>query len=260
MTAAPGLAQSRRPNVVSLSVDDLNDWVGCLGGYPGVKTPNIDKLARRGVLFSDAHCVAPLCNPSRTAILSGLRPSTSGIYNNDQYLRTSHPDVVTMPQYFRRNGYHVAGAGKVFHHVAGHNPPDQWDEFQLQQFDDPWYRRADWYPWNKRIPAPKGHPYNGLKDFAGEFDWGVLETPEDQYGDQKAVNFAKEFLGRKHTKPFFLATGMWHPHIPMYAPQRFFDMYPEATVHIPDTRDDDLAGPETGRFPPPRVRTYPQHG
>jgi arylsulfatase A-like enzyme len=125
--------------------------------------------------------------------------------------------------------------------VAGHNPPDQWDEFQLQQFDDPWYRRADWYPWNKRIPAPKGHPYNGLKDFAGEFDWGVLETPEDQYGDQKAVNFAKEFLGRKHTKPFFLATGMWHPHIPMYAPQRFFDMYPEATVHIPDTRDDDLA-------------------
>ena len=122
MTAAAGLAQSRRPNVVSLSVDDLNDWVGCLGGYPGVKTPNIDKLARRGVLFSDAHCVAPLCNPSRTAILSGLRPSTSGIYNNDQYLRTSHPDVVTMPQYFRRNGYHVAGAGKVFHHVASAYP------------------------------------------------------------------------------------------------------------------------------------------
>jgi arylsulfatase A-like enzyme len=241
ISAATGLAQSRRPNVLSLSVDDLNDWVGCLGGYPGVKTPNIDKLARRGVSFSDAHCAAPLCNPSRTAIMSGLRPSTSGIYNNDQYLRTSHPGVVTMPQYFRRNGYHVAGAGKVFHHVAGHNPPDQWDEFQLQQFDDPWYRRADWYPWNKRIPAPKGHPYNGLKDFAGEFDWGVLETPEDQYGDQKAVNFAKEFLGRKHTKPFFLAAGMWHPHIPMYAPQRFFDMYPEATVHIPDTRDDDLA-------------------
>ena len=241
MTAATGLAQSRRPNVLSLSVDDLNDWVGCLGGYPGVKTPNIDKLARRGVLFSDAHCAAPLCNPSRTAILSGLRPSTSGIYNNDQYLRPNHPDLVTMPMYFRRNGYHVAGAGKVFHHVAGHNPPDQWDEFQLQQFDDPWYRRADWYPWNKRIPAPKGHPYNGLKDFAGEFDWGVLETPEDQYGDQKAVQFAKDFLARKHTKPFFLAAGMWHPHIPMYAPQRFFDLYPEAKIHIPQTRDDDLA-------------------
>jgi choline-sulfatase len=248
LTAATSLAQSRRPNVLSLSVDDLNDWVGCLGGYPGVKTPNIDKLARRGVLFSDAHCAAPLCNPSRTAILSGLRPSTSGIYNNDQYLRPNLPDVVTMPQYFRKHGYHVAGAGKVFHHVAGHNPPDQWDEFQLQQFDDPWYRRADWYPWNKRIPAPKGHPYNGLKDFAGEFDWGVLETPEDQYGDQKAVQFAKDFLARKRTKPFFLATGMWHPHIPMYSPQRFFDMYPEAKVHIPETRDDDLADlPQLGK-------------
>lgn len=241
VSAATGLAQNRqRPNVVSLSVDDLNDWVGCLKGYPGVKTPNIDKLARRGVLFTDAHCAAPLCNPSRTAILSGLRPSTSGIYNNDQYLRPNHPDVVTMPAWFRRNGYHVAGAGKIFHHVAGHNPPDQWDEFQLQQFDDPWYRRADWYPWNKRIPAPKGHPYNGLKNFAGEFDWGVLETPESEYGDQHAVRFAKSFLARQHTKPFFLAAGMWHPHIPLYSPQRFFDMYPEASIHIPETRDDDL--------------------
>lgn len=241
LTATTGLAQTRRPNVVSISVDDLNDWVGCLGGYPGVQTPNIDRLARRGVLFSDAHCAAPLCNPSRTAIFSGLRPSTTGIYNNEQYLRPNHPDIVTMPMYFRRNGYHVAGAGKVFHHVAGFNPPDQWDEFQLQQFDDPWYRRADWYPWNQRIPAPKGHPFNGLAGFAGEFDWGVLDQPEGQYGDQRAVDFAKQFLARKHSKPFFLAAGMWHPHIPMYSPQRFFNLYPEAKVHIPDTRDDDLA-------------------
>ena len=239
--ATAGLAASRqKPNVVFLSVDDLNDWVGCLGGYPGVQTPNIDKLAKRGVLFSDNHCAAPLCNPSRTALFSGLRPSTTGIYNNEQYLRPNLPELVTMPQHFRRNGYHAAGAGKVFHHVAGFNPPDQWDEFQLQQFDDPWYRRADWYPWNQRIPLPQGHPYNGLKNFAGEFDWGVLETPESDYGDQKAVKFAKEFLARKHNKPFFLATGLWHPHIPLYSPQRFYDMYPETKVHVPETRDDDL--------------------
>ncbi len=239
---AAALAQRpQRPNVVFLSVDDLNDWVGCLGGYPGVQTPNIDRLARRGVLFTDAHCAAPLCNPSRTAILTGLRPSTTGIYNNDQYLRPHHPDIVTLPVHFRKNGYHVAGAGKIFHHTAGNNPPDQWDEFQLQQFDDPWYRRADWYPWNKRIPAPKGHPFNGLENFPGEFDWGVIPTPESEYGDQHAVRFAKDFLARQHTKPFFLATGLWHPHIPLYAPQRFFDLYPEAKVHVPETRDDDLA-------------------
>lgn len=241
LPAAGALAQPARPNVLFLSVDDLNDWVGCLKGYPGIQTPNIDRLARQGVLFSDAHCAAPLCNPSRTAILTGLRPSTTGIYNNDQYLRPHHPDVVTLPVHFRRNGYHVAGAGKIFHHTAGNNPPDQWDEFQLQQFDDPWYRRADWYPWNKRIPAPAGHPFNGLKNFPGEFDWGVLPTAEADYGDQHAVRFAKDFLKRNHAKPFFLAVGLWHPHIPLYAPQRYFDLYPEAKVFLPEVRDDDLS-------------------
>lgn len=234
------IGQTARPNVLFLSVDDMNDWVGCLRGYPGVQTPNIDRLAKRGVLFADTHCAAPLCNPSRTALFTGLRPSTSGIYNNDQYWRPALPGVATIPAYFKSNGYHAAGAGKVLHHVAGCNPPDQWDEFQLQQFDDPWYRRADWYPWNKRTPAPKGHPLNGLDKFAGEFDWGVLEKPEDQYGDQRAVSFAEEFLKRKHQKPFFLAVGMWHPHIPMYSPQRFWDLYPNSKVTLPETRADDL--------------------
>ena len=238
--AAAAPAPKNQPNVLFLSVDDMNDWVGCLGGYPGVSTPNIDKLATRGVLFADAHCAAPLCNPSRTALFTGLRPSTSGIYNNDQYWRPALPDVDTIPAYFKRHGYHVAGAGKILHHVAGFNPLDQWHEFQLQRFDDPWYRRADWYPWNERITAPKGHPYNGIKNFPGEFEWGVLEKPEDQYGDQKVVAFAEEFLGRKHSKPFFLAAGMWHPHIPMYSPQKYWDLYPDGKTRIPETRADDL--------------------
>ncbi len=229
-----------RPNVLFLAVDDMNDWVGCLRGYPGVHTPNIDRLAKRGVLFSDAHCAAPVCNPSRTALFTGLRPSTSGIYNNDQYWRPALPDVATLPAYFKRNGYHAAGAGKVLHHVAGFNPPDQWNEFQLQQFDDPWYRRPDWYPWNLRVSAPNGHPFNGLKDFPGEFDWGVLEKPEDQYGDQRAVAFAERFLRSKQDKPFFLAVGMWHPHIPMYSPQNYWDLYPDGKITLPETRKDDL--------------------
>jgi arylsulfatase A-like enzyme len=173
VTAAP----AARPNVLFLSVDDMNDWVGPLGGYPGIQTPNIDRLARKGALFKDAHAAAPLCNPSRTALLTGLRPSTTGVYDNEQYWRPVLPDVVTLPRYFKDNGYHVAGAGKVFHHVAGANPPDQWHEFKLQVFDDPWYRRLDFYPWVKKIPAPSGHPFNGMagdKGFAGEFDWGVM--------------------------------------------------------------------------------------
>lgn len=242
LAAAPAaaLAKDGRPNVLFLSVDDMNDWVGCLGGYPGVQTPNIDRLAHRGVLFSNAHCASPLCNPSRTALLTGLRSSTTGIYNNDQYWRPALPDVVTLPQYFMRNGYHVAGAGKVFHHTAGFNPPDQWHEFQLQEFDDPWYRRPEWYPWNKKIPAPKGHPFNGLNDFPGEFDWGVLPWGEERYGDTRAVEWASKFLERKHEKPFFMAVGLWHPHIPMFAPQNYFDLYPENKVRLPELPENDL--------------------
>ncbi len=238
----------RRLNVLFLAVDDMNDWVGCLRGYPGVQTPNIDRLARQGVLFSNAHCASPLCNPSRTALFTGRGPATTGIYNNDQYWRPALPGVVTIPQYFRQNGYHAAGAGKVFHHVAGFNPPDQWDEFQLQVFDDPWYRRTEWYPWTRKVPAPAGHPFNGLKNFQGEFDWGVLPKPEAEYGDMRAVEFAQQFLNRRHDKPFFLAVGLWHPHIPMFAPQSYYDLYPPEKLHMPAEPDDDLDDvPPVGR-------------
>jgi arylsulfatase A-like enzyme len=241
-------APARRPNVLLISADDLNDWVGCLGGYPGVRTPNIDRLARSGVLFTDAHCASPLCNPSRTALLTGRGAATTGIYNNDQYWRPALPDVVTMPEYFRKQGYHAAGAGKVFHHVAGFNPPDQWDEFQLQVFDDPWYRRAEWYPWVKKIPNPPGHPFNGLRDFPGEFDWGVLPREEREYGDMAAVEWAEKFLARRHDKPFFAAVGLWHPHIPLFAPQRYFDLYPDRSVRVPESPADDLEDvPAIGR-------------
>ncbi len=244
-TAAAGAtaaaADPKRPNVLFLSVDDMNDWVGCLRGYPGVKTPNIDALARRGVLFSDTHCAAPVCNPSRTALLTGRAPSATGIYNNEQYWRPALPDVVTMPQYFRRNGYHVAGAGKVFHHVAGFNPPDQWDDFQLQQFDDPWYRRAEWYPWVKKIPNPKGHPFNGIDNFQGEFDWGTIPFyKENDYGDMRAVEYGEKFLAKEQQKPFFLAVGLWHPHIPMFAPQSYYDLYPPDKIRMPEVPDNDL--------------------
>ncbi|MEZ5401075.1 MAG: sulfatase [Bryobacteraceae bacterium] len=239
--AATAAAADSRPNVLFVSVDDMNDWVGCLGGYPGVRTPNIDALARRGVLFSDTHCAAPLCNPSRTALLTGRAPSTTGVYNNDQYWRPVLPDVRTLPMYFRSNGYQVAGAGKVFHHVAGFNPPDQWDDFQLQQFDDPWYRRAEWYPWVKKIPNPEGHPFNGITNFQGEFDWGTIPFyKENDYGDVRAVEYGEQFLAKKHDKPFFLAIGLWHPHIPMFAPQNYYDMYPASKIRMPEVPDNDL--------------------
>jgi arylsulfatase A-like enzyme len=242
LASVPLLAQKTpaKPNVLMISVDDLNDWVGCLGGYPGVSTPNIDRLAQRGVLFSNAHTASPLCNPSRVALLTGQRPGTTGIYDNDQFWRPSLPNAVTLPEYFRANGYHVSGAGKVFHHTAGNNPPSLWDDFQLQVFDDPWYRRADWYPWNQRVPAPEGHPFNAMANFQGEFDWGVLAKEESQYGDQRAVDYGIRHLSQSHAKPWFLAVGLWHPHIPMFSPQRFFDLYPKDRLRMPSADATDL--------------------
>ena len=135
---------SPKPNVLFLAVDDMKDWVTCLGGYEGtVHTPNIDRLAEKAMLFTNAHCPSPKCAPSRAAIMTGLRPSTTGLYDNGHWWRPNLPDVVTLPTHFRNHGYHVAGAGKIFHHTAGNNPPDQWDDYLPLRFkDDPWFRGA----------------------------------------------------------------------------------------------------------------------
>ena len=106
----------------------MNDWVGCLGS-DRVPTPNIDSLARRGLLFTNAHAPSPKCAPSRAAILTGRRASTTGLYSNSHWWRPAYPEIVTLPHYFKNNGYYVAGGGKVHHHTDGFNPPDQWDEY-----------------------------------------------------------------------------------------------------------------------------------
>ena len=137
-----GVSAETRPHVLLIAVDDMNDWTSTLGGYPGkVHTPHIERLAQLGMSFTNAHTASPVCCPSRTAMMLGLRPSTTGIYHNGQWWRPHLPGAVSMPMYFRQHGYVVLGAGKVFHHTAGFNPPDQWDDFQRLVFrDDPWFR------------------------------------------------------------------------------------------------------------------------
>jgi len=114
-------------NVLMISIDDLNDWVGCLGGHPQARTPNIDRFAKQGVLFTNAHSPAPSCNPCRTAVLTGVAPWRSGVYNNSPKWRDALPDVVTLPAHFRNNGWTCRGAGKFFHHFQ--NDVDGWDTY-----------------------------------------------------------------------------------------------------------------------------------
>ncbi len=236
------------PNVLMISVDDMNDWVGYLNGYPGVKTPNIDRLAKSSVAFMDAHCPSPKCGPSRTAILTGMLPSTTGIYDNDQWWAPNLPDVVTMPLHFMNNGYKALGAGKVFHHTGGNNPPSNWDEYFDQVFDDVWDKRVQSnYLKIDPPPFPDSIPLNGIRPHQHELDWGPLYEDPMAYGDAKAVEWGLSQLQKSHEKPFFLAVGLFHPHLPWYAPSEFFHEYSIEEIVTPDTIENDLDDiPEVG--------------
>ena len=162
-------AAKRKPNVLFIAIDDLNDWIGCLGGHPQSRTPNLDRLAKRGVLFTSAHCAAPACNPSRAALMTGIRPSTSGIYHNPQPWRKSPvlKDAVTLPQYFMAHGYEAIGGGKIYH--GGFPDPPSWNSY---------------FPDQKRNKPPDPKPpktnVNGLGK--SHFDWGPLTVGDQEMG------------------------------------------------------------------------------
>lgn len=221
-------AQQRRPNVLFLAVDDLNDWVGCLGGHPQARTPNLDRLASRGVLFTNAHCNAPLCNPSRASLMTGIRPSSSGIYNNNQPMRKSPVlrDAVSLGQHFRAGGYSVMGAGKIFH--GSYPDPQSWDTY----FPSQTRNKPD-------DPVPPGLPRNGIPQTA-HFDWGPVNVPDEKMGDAQVVHWTIEQLNRKHSQPFFLACGLFRPHLPWYVPPKYFDLFPLNSIVLPRVKDDDL--------------------
>ena len=239
------------PNVLFIAVDDLRAWVGCLNDdYPGkIHTPNIDKLAQRGRLFSNAHVPAPKCGPCRASVLTGQLPSRLGIYGNGQWLRPNHPDLVTLPKHFKNNGYRVVGAGKIAHHTAGFNPPDEWHHFQEIDWEDPWDRPLATYPNKREIARPNPHPISGIKISRHEFDWGSL--PEGySYHDTKTADYVVKFLNDyRGTSPFFLGCGIFRPHCPWYAPKEYFDLYPLDEIALPaGLKADDLKDiPKAGR-------------
>lgn len=226
----------KRPNVLFLAVDDLNDWIGVLGGHAQAKTPHLDGLANSGVLFEAAYCAAPLCHPSRTAIMTGLRSSTTGIYGNKTWFRehSDFSDVVTLPQYFRKHGYKAWTGGKIFHQAFG-------------KFSDP----ASWdgqYSTNMGTQAPpvEQRYKHGLKDrfenkiLARLIDWGPIDVPKEETRDWKTAAGAATFLEQEHEKPFFLACGIYRPHLPWYAPKEFFAMHPLDKIEEPPFLETDL--------------------
>jgi len=235
--AAPPSA--RRPNVLFLGVDDWRDWVGCLGAFPAVKTPNLDRLASSGLLFTNAHCAAPVCNPSRTALLTGLQPSTSGVYTNNHWWKPALPDAVTLPVYFKRNGYHVAGGGKIFHHEPGFNDPDAWhDYYHWAEIN----KQSGWAGgYNSSLDVrPPRFPTADVNEHRQNFDFGPVDNPDSDFPDYKVASWASELLARPAKNPFFLAVGMFRPHLSWYVPRKYYDMYPLDRIQLPEALENDL--------------------
>ena len=214
-----------KPNVLFIAIDDLNDWIGVLGGHPQAKTPHMDRMAQRGVLFSNAHCQAPVCNPSRASVMTSLYPSTSGIY----FL---NPDIIespvanenrVMPKRFQQEGYNVFAAGKIFHNGKGINEthiPNYAGQFG--GFGPMPEQKISTYP---------GHPL---------WDWGVYPERDDQMPDYQIASWAEKKLTEKQDQPFWMGVGFYRPHVPQFAPQKWFDMYPLESLQLPKTITGDL--------------------
>jgi arylsulfatase A-like enzyme len=226
-------AAQQRPNILFIAIDDLNDWIGCLGGHPQTITPNLDRLAASGVLFSNAHCPGAACNPSRSAIMTGRSPHRSGLYENGQKMREVMPDAELLPQHFRSNGYWAAGSGKLLHYFIDAR---SWDKyFPAKETEDPFPRTL--YPEKRPVSLPKGGPWQYV-----ETDWAALDATDEEYGGDWLVSkWIGEQLGREHDKPFFLACGIYRPHEPWFVPKEYFEPFPLESIQLPPGyREDDL--------------------
>ena len=224
---------SAKPNVLMIAIDDLNDWIGCLGGHPQALTPNLDRLAASSVLFTNAHCAAPACNPSRTAILTGISPHRSGLYDNRQPMREVLPNTEIMPKVFSRHGYHSAGSGKLLHYFID---APSWDDYFPQASDEnPLPRTLE--PPSRPLSLPRGGPWQYV-----ETDWGPLKATDDEYGgDQLVTEWISNQLEKPHSKPFFLACGIYRPHEPWFVPSKYFEPFPLDSIQLPPGyKADDL--------------------
>jgi len=230
--AGGATSDARPPNFLFITVDDLNDWVGALGGHPQARAPHLDRLAREGTVFTNAHCQAPICHPSRVSFMTGTMPSTTGMYSmgpmdfrRDCPALRDRAATPTLAEYFAARGYRTMGVGKIFHSSSA---TDTFQEYGP---------RGDWGP----FPADGGKftatPGGSL------WDWGRFPDRDEDTVDRSVADWAVQRLREPAPKPFFLAVGFFRPHAPMYAPAPWWEQQPEEgkvrlPPHSPSDRDD----------------------
>ena len=220
-------------NVLFIAVDDMNNDLGCYG-HPLVQSPNIDRLSKMGTRFERAYCQFPLCGPSRASILTGLRPGTTGHYQNRRYIRDSAPDAITLPQLFRNNGYFAARVGKIYHYG---NPGD----IGTPSYDDP----DSWdYTFNPRGREKDEEDllidYTPQRGIGSSLNWMMAEGTGEEQTDGVGATEVIRLLEERADEPFFIAAGFYRPHCPFVAPASYFDEYPLEEITLPQEPADDL--------------------
>jgi uncharacterized sulfatase len=225
---APAADPPKRPNVLFVIADDMNCDLGCYG-HKTVQSPNIDALAKSGVRFDRAYVQFTVCNPSRTSFLTGLRPTTTTVTDNTTHFRKPLPDVVTLPQLFRQNGYEAVGLGKVFH--RGLSPDDV-----KREMDDP--KSFDKVAYGKATAA--GNKGDGRNLTGGKLDWCrwlAAEGTDSDQADGQLADEAVKVLAEKRDKPLFLAVGFYRPHDPFVVPKKYFGLYDRDKLELPASPD-----------------------
>lgn len=221
-------APPEKPNILLIISDDLNNWIGPMGGNPQTQTPNLDKLAARGVTFRNAQCAAPLCNPSRTAFMSGMRPSTTGIYDNQQTWMPHIGPGLCINDYIRKFGYTSLGAGKIYHY--NNYRPEEWDKVV--------FPTDDTLPNHPALRSPGPFGYRMFTE--GEPQKAFEEKrPENQLADARSVSWCIERLADAKA-PFFMTCGLHRPHTPWDVPKKYFDRFPLESIKLPEVLANDL--------------------
>jgi uncharacterized sulfatase len=226
--AGPASAAGARPNVLFIAVDDMNNDLGCFG-HPLVKSPSIDRLASRGTRFERAYCQFPLCSPSRSSLLTGLRPDSTRVFDLQYHFRQDLPDVVTLPQMFMKNGYYVARVGKMYHYG---NPGD----IGTNGLDD----RASWMERFNPAGRDKTTLESDIMNYTPKRGLGSAMAfladktgTDEQHTDGKVADQAIRLLEEHKDKPFFIAAGFYKPHCPWVTPKKYFDLYPMDRISLP---------------------------
>lgn len=239
-----------KPNFLFIAVDDLNDWVGFLGGHPQAKTPNLDKLSKSSLVFEKAYCAASVCNPSRASIMSGYRPSTTGIYQNNH--KVFENDIINkslmLPQYLSKHGYKTYSRGKIYH--TPNTGKHTWDN---------WVDVEGTYG---TIKKKKGFLDNGIPkgEMSDNMDWAATAIDVKETPDYLNAKWAADLLQTSIDKPFFIGLGIFRPHLKWVVPKEFYDLFPLENIVLPTVLETDLKDVSNNLKPTKEYKTIKKYG